>query len=74
MAINGLHDKAFEEGFITITPDYRIRISSVLKKQSKMQVISDYFLRYDNRDIILPSRSLPAKEFLDYHNRVKFIK
>jgi len=74
IAINGLHDKAFEAGIITITPDYKIRISSVLKKQNKIQVINDYFIKYDNKNIILPSRSLPDKEFLDYHNRLKFIK
>lgn len=74
IAINGLHDKAFEAGLITITPDYKIRISSVLRKQSKIQVINDYFLIYDNKNIILPSRSLPDREFLDYHNRIKFIK
>lgn len=31
IAINALHDKAFEAGFITITPDYTIKhsISSI---------------------------------------------
>lgn len=73
ISINGLHDKAFDVGLITITPDYKIRISSVLKKQSKIQIIKNYFLRYDNKKIILPSRSSPDKEFLRYHNDVRFI-
>jgi len=73
IAINGLHDKAFDAGLITITPEYKIRISSVLKKQNKALVITNYFLRYENKKIILPSRFLPDKEFLLYHNQVKFI-
>lgn len=72
IAINALHDKAFETGLLTITPDYKIHISSLLKKQKKLQSIQDYFLKYDNQSIILPSRFLPDKEFLDYHNNEKF--
>lgn len=73
IAINGLHDKAFDAGLITITPEYKVRISSVLIRQNKGQVITNYFLRYDNKKIILPSRFLPDKEFLLYHNKEKFI-
>lgn len=73
IAINGLHDKAFDAGLITITPDYKVRISSVFKNQSKSKVIGEYFLKYENKNIILPSRAFPDKEFLLYHNDVKFI-
>jgi len=73
IAINGLHDKAFEAGLITITPDFKIKISSVVKKQSRSKIIRDYFLRYEDKRIKLPSRFLPAEEFLLYHNSEKFI-
>lgn len=72
IAINALHDKAFENGLLTITPDFRIKISSVLKKQSKLDAIKNYFLKYDNQSIILPSRFLPDVEFLKYHNQERF--
>lgn len=72
IAINALHDKAFEVGLITITPDFKVKISTVLKKQTKSQVIQDYFLRYENQSIILPSRLLPDKKFLQYHNEQRF--
>ena len=72
IAINALHDRAFETGLITITADFIIHISSVLKKQKKVQTVQDYFLRYDKQSIILPSRFLPDKEFLEYHNQERF--
>lgn len=74
IAINALHDKAFENGLITITPSYKIKISSILKKQNNNDVITEYFLRYENQEIKLPSRFLPAKEFLEYHNDERFKK
>jgi putative restriction endonuclease len=72
IAINGLHDKAFETGLITITPEFKIKVSSVLKGQSKSQVIREYFLQYEDKSISLPSRFVPDVEFLTYHNRERF--
>jgi putative restriction endonuclease len=72
IAINALHDKAFETGLITITTDFKIKISSLLKKQVKSQIITEYFLRHENKNIILPSRFLPDMEFLKYHNEKCF--
>ena len=70
--INALHDKAFEAGLLTITPNYKIKISSTLKKQHKDVSIQDYFLQYEGREIILPSKFLPEPEFLEYHNNARF--
>jgi putative restriction endonuclease len=72
IAINALHDKAFETGLITITTDFKIKVSTILLKQKRSKSIQDYFLKYHNQDIILPSRFLPDKEFLRYHNEVRF--
>ncbi len=72
IAINALHDKAFETGLMTITPDYKIKISTILYKQKKSKSIEDYFLKFDNQKIILPSRFLPDTEFLRYHNEIHF--
>ncbi|MDX5419147.1 MAG: HNH endonuclease [Hymenobacteraceae bacterium] len=74
IAINALHDKAFEAGLITITPNYKIKVSSTLKNQKKQEgAMQEYFLKYDNQEIILPSKFLPDGEFLEYHNKQRFI-
>ncbi len=72
IAINALHDKAFDSGLITISTDFKIKISPMLLKQKESQTIETYFLRYHNQNMILPSRFLPDTAFLDYHNRVIF--
>jgi putative restriction endonuclease len=72
IAINALHDKAFEAGLMTITPDFKIKISPALLKKKKIKSMEEYFFKYDNQNVILPSRFLPDKEFLKYHNEVKF--
>ena len=72
IAINALHDKAFETGLITITPDYKIKVSSVLKKQEKVKFIQENFCVYENKSIILPTKFLPDKKFLQYHNERRF--
>lgn len=74
ICINALHDKAFEIGYLTITPDFQIRVSSILLKQSKNQAIKDNFVNYNGNTIILPSRFLPDPVFLKYHNNERFIQ
>lgn len=74
LALNNLHDRAFENGFLTITPEYRIKVSSELKQQKKNSAIKEYFLKYDGSMIILPNKFLPDPEFLIYHNNERFRK
>lgn len=73
LALNTLHDKAFELGLITITPEFVIKISSTLKKD-KNQSIIDNFHQFENQNIILPSKFRPDPEFLDNHFKNIFNK
>jgi putative restriction endonuclease len=72
IAINSLHDKAFEYGLFTITPDYKILVSPYLLKQKKSISIEENFIKLNGNSIILPSKFLPDIEFLKYHNDIKF--
>ncbi len=73
IAINALHDRAFENGLLTITPDYVVKVSSVLLNKSEDECIYDYFTAYHDKPIILPSRFLPNKNFLRYHFEERFV-
>ncbi|SDL85962.1 HNH endonuclease [Siphonobacter aquaeclarae] len=70
ITINALHDKAFETGYMTITPDYEIKISPYLKRDT--QHFFNFFQKFENQKIILPNRFLPDSEFLKYHNQECF--
>jgi putative restriction endonuclease len=71
ITLNALHDKSFELGHITITPDFVIKVApSILKQNTK--ALKDYFHRYHSQKINLPSRFLPDIEFLKYHNETRF--
>ena len=74
LCLNSFHDKAFDRGLMTITPDFRIKISRYLKNYSKDNAVSDLFLKYDNQPITLPDRFLPSQDFLNFHNNAIFQK
>jgi putative restriction endonuclease len=73
LSLNALHDKAFETGLITILPNFKIKVSSIVKKE-KSETVNSYFLRYDGQQILMPKRFIPDKEFLEYHNDERFKK
>lgn len=72
LCLNSLHDKAFDRGFITINDKYRIVMSSKLKDVRMDSETRDWFWSYEGREIILPEKFLPGKDFIEYHNDVVF--
>lgn len=74
LCLNVLHHTAFDTGFITVTPNFTIKISHRINKYLDYKSVVDYFLCYENQKITLPNRFLPDKTFLEYHNKNKFKK
>lgn len=74
LCLNSIHDKAFDKGFITVTPDYKVLISNFFNEYSNDKAVNDFFFKFNNQEIILPNKFLPSKEFLDYHYQNIFIK
>jgi putative restriction endonuclease len=73
LALNALHDRAFESGLITIDADsYRIKVSSTFSKKDVSQSIRQNFVELNGRDILLPDKFLPDKNFLKQHNDKRF--
>jgi putative restriction endonuclease len=74
LALNALHDKAFDAGLITVDSDnYKIRISSLLKKKDVSLSVKNNFVDFEGKEIFLPDKFLPGKEFLKVHNGRFFI-
>ena len=74
LCLNSIHDKAFDRGFITVTPDFKILVSNFFDDYSNDLAVTDFFKKYQNQFINLPDRFLPSKEFLDWHYSNIFIK
>jgi putative restriction endonuclease len=69
LCLNALHDKAFDNGLITISADdYTLKVSSKLKSKDNILVIEEMFIKFENKCISLPDKFLPSKELLKFHN------
>ena len=64
--------KLFDAGYVTITPDYRFRVSSKLKDEFNNGKV---YYAFQDRDVSVPAdpRDRPAKEKLEWHNREVFM-
>jgi len=69
LALNPLHDKAFELGFIAITADYRVAVSPMLKKKDPLD---NLLWKYQGMAIKMPTRFLPDPSFLALHYEERF--
>lgn len=74
LCLNNFHDTAFDKGLITVTTDFKIKLSDTILLKEKDINIQKFFLAYQNQTITLPDRFLPKKEFLEYHNEEIFNK
>lgn len=68
--LNALHDRAFDQGYLTIDTDYKVRISRRVKR---CQDPLNWLWAYDGEPIQLPKAQKPDKELLEYHNDVIFL-
>lgn len=66
LCLNVLYDRAFDQGLMTVTPDYKIHIAS--KSLLRDEFSNRWFYNLEGQTINLPPRFLPDKKFLEYHN------
>ena len=71
LLLSSLHDKAFDTGLITVDADMTVRVSN------RYALYSDqYFLEsiqhYHGREIKLPEKFTPSRDFLSYHREYIF--
>lgn len=69
-----LYDKCFDKGFIGIDANYRIHLSKSLKGNSAKLFYKNSFEVLEGKQINLPMKFLPKKEFLDCHYSEVFLK
>lgn len=73
LCLNALHDKAFDKGYITVTPEYKVFVSHKIIDVQDSVAVEQYFLRYNGEKIALPEKFAPDKHYLEYHNDKIFL-
>lgn len=74
LCLSAIHDKAFDRGLITVTPDSSIRVSSKIKREGLRTKLGKMLSGLEGKKIISPKRFLPDPEFLRWHNDKQFEK
>lgn len=69
LCLSALHDRAYDQGLITVLPDYTVCVSAKLKTKSADTFLQESLLRFDKAPIRMPSRLAPAPDFLAWHAR-----
>ncbi|MFH1402332.1 MAG: HNH endonuclease [Patescibacteria group bacterium] len=73
LCLNALHDKAFDKGFMTVTIDFKIKISpKILMKPSVP--IEKWLASFEGKNITIPERFVPTTQIIEYHNNNIFLK
>jgi hypothetical protein len=65
-----LHDRAFDQAFMTFDADLHVRISPKLKNARSTALQKPAFLDYDGRPLRSPERFAPDPAALEHHRRV----
>jgi len=66
LCLCSLHDKAFEHGYISLDNHYRVIINNKINKRS---VLFNELNKYNQKKILLPTKSLPDLKLLQNHRK-----
>ncbi len=69
LCLSALHDRAFDQGLITVMPDFTVRVLQSLVETEKPSSLLTSLIAYDRKPIQLPERFAPDPAFLAWHAR-----
>jgi putative restriction endonuclease len=72
LCLNALHDKAFDQGLISIDKEFNIMVSNALKRDYIDELTKNWITSFEGKQMIKPNKFLPDKRFIEYHNDVVF--
>lgn len=67
LCLSALHDRAFDQGLIAVSPDYRVLISPTLKAAASNAFMESSLFAYEGMTIAMPERFKPDPGFLKWH-------
>ena len=74
LCMSALHDKAFDRGLITITDEFRIKVSPALYAFEGEPFIKGTLLSLSGKAIMLPEKFAPDSAFLKRHREEIFLE
>ena len=65
--------KLFDIGYLTVTPDFRVEVSSSIKEEYDNG--KEYYAHHGERLLILPKsdEDKPSRQFLEWHNQNRYV-
>ncbi len=72
LCLSALHDRAFDQGLITISKSLHLLLSSRISKLKPNRYIDDAFLAYADKPINMPAKFAPDLAFFKYHRENLF--
>lgn len=72
LCLSAIHDRAFDKGLITLTEDFKILVSDIIKR-SKDVFIRDVILPLDGKLIEMPEKFSPDVAFITWHRNELFM-
>ena len=69
LCLSALHDRAYDQGLLTVMPDYTVRVDRKLVRNSADPFLSKAILSFDRQQIRLPKGFKPNPAFLESHAR-----
>jgi putative restriction endonuclease len=73
LCLNVFHDRAFDCGLLTVTPDLKVKLSPRLKRKITDAGSREFLRPYEDVSITLPKHFAPSIDFLRYHNENVFL-
>lgn len=73
LCLCSIHDKAFDQGLISINEELKVIISSQIDNNNN-NAINSYFSIFNHKQINYPRKFYPSSEFLFYHRNNIFIQ
>lgn len=73
LCLSALHDRAFDQGLLTVTPKLLIRVSSKILKHPKNHILQHALTTLDGQPIARPGRFSPDPRFLKWHAENRFV-
>lgn len=74
ICLSALYDRAFDKGYISFDKDYKVLLSSSLKKKASSEYYNQHFAIIESKALMHPIAYLPKQEFLEHHRDVIFDK